>query len=277
MTSKLLPATPSCLLKTQPTPQRLPAALLLHGGCSVGAKACPPPLAMCQVDIKKSYHCSAECLREHWAFHRDFHQQSRENGGCCRRSAPRGGRLEQRCCQTAAAAAAAVLQAVAACRGNRLKQVLGVALLAGRMAAATQQEQGQKQWQLRRLNWRWQQYHGYLVLHSTAGARCCQTYGDCCGELQLSRQAPRAQSAGRCMPHPRGEVSLACGEVMPATHVAPRPSVLPAGDNSFPRVDGFKGSYTYSNSGETWVEVRPLCPLPAPLAALRHVCHVPGG
>lgn len=34
----------------------------------------------CKVDVKKSYHCSAECLREHWAFHRDFHQQSRENG-----------------------------------------------------------------------------------------------------------------------------------------------------------------------------------------------------
>jgi hypothetical protein len=34
------------------------------------------------VDVKKSYHCSPECLREHWAFHRDFHQQSRENGGC---------------------------------------------------------------------------------------------------------------------------------------------------------------------------------------------------
>ena len=33
-----------------------------------------------QVDIKKSYHCSPDCLREHWAFHRDFHQQSRENG-----------------------------------------------------------------------------------------------------------------------------------------------------------------------------------------------------
>lgn len=24
---------------------------------------------------------------------------------------------------------------------------------------------------------------------------------------------------------------------------------------SFPRIDSFKGSYTYSNSGETWVEV----------------------
>ena len=36
----------------------------------------------CKVDVKKSYHCSPECLREHWAFHRDFHQQSRENGGC---------------------------------------------------------------------------------------------------------------------------------------------------------------------------------------------------
>eukprot|EP00887_Chlorella_sp_A99_P001164 scaffold14.g1164.t1 len=34
----------------------------------------------CKVDTKKSYHCSAECLREHWAFHKDFHQNSRENG-----------------------------------------------------------------------------------------------------------------------------------------------------------------------------------------------------
>ncbi len=33
------------------------------------------------MDIKKSYHCSPDCLREHWAFHRDFHTQSRENGG----------------------------------------------------------------------------------------------------------------------------------------------------------------------------------------------------
>lgn len=39
-----------------------------------------------------------------------------------------------------------------------------------------------------------------------------------------------------------------------------RPAALPAGDNSFPRVDGFKGSFTYSNSGETWVEVRPFVP-----------------
>lgn len=30
----------------------------------------------------------------------------------------------------------------------------------------------------------------------------------------------------------------------------------PAGDSSFPRVDGFKAGFTYSNSGETWVEVR---------------------
>jgi hypothetical protein len=30
-----------------------------------------------KVDIKKSYHCSADCLREHWAFHRDFHTQGR--------------------------------------------------------------------------------------------------------------------------------------------------------------------------------------------------------
>ena len=33
-----------------------------------------------QADIKKSYHCSPECLREHWAFHKDFHVNSRLNG-----------------------------------------------------------------------------------------------------------------------------------------------------------------------------------------------------
>jgi hypothetical protein len=32
-----------------------------------------------------------------------------------------------------------------------------------------------------------------------------------------------------------------------------------AGDSTFSRVDGFKGSYTYSNSGETWVEVCLCC------------------
>lgn len=36
----------------------------------------------CKVDTKKSYHCSPECLREHWAFHKDFHANSgtAENG-----------------------------------------------------------------------------------------------------------------------------------------------------------------------------------------------------
>ena len=40
-----------------------------------------------------------------------------------------------------------------------------------------------------------------------------------------------------------------------------RSSAAAAGDNGFPRSDAaataaaFKGSYTYSNSGETWVEV----------------------
>ncbi|KAI3426985.1 hypothetical protein D9Q98_006929 [Chlorella vulgaris] len=29
----------------------------------------------CKVDTKKSYHCSTECLKEHWAFHKDFHTQ----------------------------------------------------------------------------------------------------------------------------------------------------------------------------------------------------------
>lgn len=30
----------------------------------------------CKADPKKSYHCSADCLREHWSFHSDFHSQS---------------------------------------------------------------------------------------------------------------------------------------------------------------------------------------------------------
>ena len=33
------------------------------------------------MDTKKSYHCTADCLREHWTFHKDFHQNSRENNG----------------------------------------------------------------------------------------------------------------------------------------------------------------------------------------------------
>ena len=36
----------------------------------------------CKTDIKRSYHCSPECLREHWHFHNDFHAQAsaRANG-----------------------------------------------------------------------------------------------------------------------------------------------------------------------------------------------------
>ncbi|KAL6771168.1 hypothetical protein ACKKBF_B34205 [Auxenochlorella protothecoides x Auxenochlorella symbiontica] len=34
-----------------------------------------------RVDIRKSYHCSPECMREHWHFHREFHRGGRgENG-----------------------------------------------------------------------------------------------------------------------------------------------------------------------------------------------------
>lgn len=35
----------------------------------------------CKADVKRSYHCSAECLREHWAFHKDFHSQPRSSEG----------------------------------------------------------------------------------------------------------------------------------------------------------------------------------------------------
>lgn len=33
----------------------------------------------CKVDQKRSYHCSAECLKEHWHFHVDFHNHYRNN------------------------------------------------------------------------------------------------------------------------------------------------------------------------------------------------------
>ena len=33
----------------------------------------------CKADTKRSYHCSPDCLREHWAFHTDFHTQSRSS------------------------------------------------------------------------------------------------------------------------------------------------------------------------------------------------------
>lgn len=35
----------------------------------------------CKVDTKRSFHCSPECLKEHWHFHVDFHNQSRNNAG----------------------------------------------------------------------------------------------------------------------------------------------------------------------------------------------------
>ncbi len=34
----------------------------------------------CKADIRKSYHCSKECLGEHWTFHRDFHQITKAHG-----------------------------------------------------------------------------------------------------------------------------------------------------------------------------------------------------
>ena len=35
----------------------------------------------CKVDPQRSYHCSAECLKEHWHFHVDFHSQTNGHGG----------------------------------------------------------------------------------------------------------------------------------------------------------------------------------------------------
>lgn len=32
-------------------------------------------------DVRKSYHCSSECLKQHWHMHKEMHEQSRQNGG----------------------------------------------------------------------------------------------------------------------------------------------------------------------------------------------------
>ena len=34
----------------------------------------------CKVDTRKSYHCSSECLRQHWQWHKELHEQRRQNG-----------------------------------------------------------------------------------------------------------------------------------------------------------------------------------------------------
>ena len=33
-----------------------------------------------KVDIRKSYHCTPACLREHWHWHKELHEQRRQNG-----------------------------------------------------------------------------------------------------------------------------------------------------------------------------------------------------
>ena len=84
-----------------------------HACCASTTVDCACAFALImQVDTKKSYHCSSECLREHWAFHRDFHQQSRENGGWA--PAVGGGAAVLLLLSTGAAAAAAA----AACLGR---------------------------------------------------------------------------------------------------------------------------------------------------------------
>ena len=74
-----LPTPPSPVCPPPPPTRRVPQYCWVHPE-KEAAIQCILCLR-CKVDTKKSYHCSPECLREHWAFHRDFHQQSRENGG----------------------------------------------------------------------------------------------------------------------------------------------------------------------------------------------------
>ncbi len=45
----------------------------------------------CKVDPRRSYHCSTDCLKQHWDFHKELHEQVR---GLCNR----GGRPV--CCTT---------------------------------------------------------------------------------------------------------------------------------------------------------------------------------
>jgi hypothetical protein len=35
----------------------------------------------CKVEVRKSFHCSADCLRQQWGLHKDLHDQSRATGG----------------------------------------------------------------------------------------------------------------------------------------------------------------------------------------------------
>ena len=37
----------------------------------------------CKVDIRKSYHCTPSCLKQHWHWHKELHEQRRQNGACC--------------------------------------------------------------------------------------------------------------------------------------------------------------------------------------------------
>ena len=33
-----------------------------------------------KVEVRKSYHCSTDCLKKHWSYHRELHNQKRLNG-----------------------------------------------------------------------------------------------------------------------------------------------------------------------------------------------------
>ena len=36
-----------------------------------------------KVEVTKSFHCSTDCLRQHWVLHKELHgQQGRQNGLC---------------------------------------------------------------------------------------------------------------------------------------------------------------------------------------------------
>ena len=197
------------------------------------------------MDIKKSYHCSPDCLREHWAFHRDFHTQSRENGGWwCglhmqpqRAPTPIG--LVSKCSAWKTAAARPPNH------GRHFARHALILLFIDRAGVLPRAGllQGLLHLQQQRST------HSFLPLLLPS--------------LQ-ARASPSPASTPSRAPTP---TATALHPLIP-TFTAP----LLAGESQpFPRVDSFKGSYTYSNSGETWVEVgreRVYTPAPDDVGAI---------
>ena len=68
------PAPPALpLTRTRPAPSLTPHSQVCWAHPEKEAAIQCILCLRCKADVKKSYHCSADCLREHWHFHKDFH------------------------------------------------------------------------------------------------------------------------------------------------------------------------------------------------------------